>query len=68
MVQQIINMFAIAFDAVSNWLIQIFDATGTVGLYLGAIVILLSVRYLLAPLFSTKVGSDSVRPRKGDDD
>lgn len=68
MVQQIINMLATAFDAVSNWMIRIFDASGTVGIYLGAMVILFSVRYLLAPLFGSKVGSDTAKAKKGDDD
>ena len=64
MVYQIVDLLVAAFSSVSNWFALIFDKTGTTGLYLGAIVILLSIRLLLSPLLGAAINtgaSDKVK-------
>lgn len=57
MIYQIVDLLVSAFTSVSNWFGLVFDRTGTTGLYLGAIVIVLCVRLLLAPLLGAAISS-----------
>lgn len=57
MIYQIVDMLVTAFSSVSNWFAIVFDRSGAVGLYLGAIVIFLCIRFLLAPLLGAAISS-----------
>ena len=66
MTSLIAGMVRASFQAVQNWLAMIFHATGTLGVYLGIIVVWLSLRYLVSPLLFTR-GSDKVKKKKDGD-
>lgn len=57
MINQIVNMLVTVFNSVSTWFALVFGVSGAVPLYLGAIVIFLCVRFLLAPLLGAAISS-----------
>ncbi len=67
MVPDAINMLNMVFAAVSSWFTQVLTASGGVGLFLGMLFILMTIRYLLAPLFGS-AGSDRAKKRNNDGD
>lgn len=68
MAAQVFNSISLLFDSILTWFSRLFASTGMIPFYLGAIVVVLSVRFLLKPILGSKVGSDSVRKRSDSDD
>lgn len=62
---QIINLFKSIFISCSNWLEVLFSSTSMLGFYLGVVGIVVSIRFILMPLFRGGVtgGSDKVSSR-----
>lgn len=64
------NFFSImqqVFTSCANWLEELFSASGVLSIYLGALGIVLMIRFVLMPLFRGGVtsGSDKVSSRSG---
>lgn len=69
MVSQVLQLLTNAVVACANWFTGILNVTQGASVYLGVIVITLSVRYILRPLVGRPYGSDIARSSgsKGDD-
>lgn len=54
------------FTAIVSWFFQIFDATNTVGIFVTAVGIYLSFRFLIKPLVGVGFGSSDQAKKKSD--
>lgn len=50
MIQQVVSLIANGVTAASNFMIELFNATGTFSLVLASIVCLIIMRYVLGPV------------------
>lgn len=73
MVDQIIGMMVDSADAAGQWFSDIIDASGMLGVFLGCITVVLTVRFFIVPftgrglsgaLFNINYGSDRARSSK----
>ena len=62
MIHDVVEMIYQVFSACSYWFGAIFTSTGTTGFFLGILFMVMTVRYLLGPLF----GAGSDRAKKKD--
>lgn len=58
MVGDALNFINTVFSAVGSWFMQVMNATDGGGVYVAIVFIVLSVRFLLWPLFYKGAGSD----------
>ena len=67
MTASILQLFATAFNAASNWFTSIFQRSQMLPVYLGVIALYLMIRFILLPLFGgSGVGSDKAKQPKED--
>lgn len=68
MLQDVMNIINTAMAACSNWFVQIFNASGVSSVFFAFLVVILAIRFLLAPVFrGSNSGSDKAR-KSGEDD
>lgn len=66
MIDDVSRMMYDVFSACAYWFSSVFYSTGTTGFFLGILFIVMSVRYLLGPLFGA--GSDRAKKKGTDGD
>ena len=53
---EILSLFTSSMSSVINWFSSVFDRTGAAPIYLGIIVIFMSMRYIISPITGGSLG------------
>lgn len=65
MLNEIMELFGLAFSGMSDVFLKLFNASGMTPLYLTMIFVVLVFKYFLAPVIGKSSGSDTARGKKG---